>query len=268
MSLFRSMLSLAKLSELKKVSVVFLSICLPIYALGSTAACLDFYRHEPKLEITPFPTNSQVWERSDKSLLGRLRKYLFIKQQKASASPKLLLPDVDLSETDHSELAAARERLMQFKFQFPKNRPSTFPKSIKVRGTTYFVREFLGQGAAGSVYLVESNGEFFSAKIFHNNRSVGSEVRDLMKVWKKGGRVLPIQNVDTRNGIILFPYVNGISVHEIVTGYFEFKSPISFELKEKIRAAYSRAQFNFDVRHSFNVLLDLDTGRFIIMDLE
>jgi serine/threonine protein kinase len=149
-------------------------------------------------------------------------------------------------------------------------------KVISVDGKDFEVLRFLGEGTQGKVYLVRRNGKKFTIKIFHirtgiygRSKAIEEAIVD-MKIWASDleqndypMRKLSILYIGKSYPAIVAEYIDGVTVADILNSSIYNIVPKRY--RDKIRERYKKLLPN-GLGRKENILLDLETGDFVLID--
>jgi len=173
------------------------------------------------------------------------------------------------------ELKLAQETFLKRKQTVTKmNSGEPIPKYLAFNDLTYKVVAFLGAGGEGTVFLVEREARRFIFKRFYSKSSMNGNLNFGKILQLRGFDVVQPVTVEKESNTVLYPYVNGINVDEILRPY---PAPlVSERTTELVRIAFERYQSDhatfkrfhphgLDILHR-NVLLDLESFKFVVFD--
>jgi len=181
----------------------------------------------------------------------------------------------ELTGEEFGELGQAYERYLDYKARvFEEDYKGKAPESPgeihEFHGRKYKLLNFLGRGGEGYVYLIQDihSNEILTVKIFRSSWVARSNLSWLKHFRKLG---LPVAQVHTSKWFkrpVLFQFIPGIPVNLFVSND---PQPIDFSksLREKVRAYFRHLQDNSEQYISpFNTLIDINSGRLIIIDTQ
>ena len=141
------------------------------------------------------------------------------------------------------------------------------PEKIEVKGVSYKVIQSLGWGSEGDVYKAEGpDGAVVSIKVFFTEQLLEENIHALRRKARMGFLTPGILAMQGKT--LVMDYVSGIPVQEILKNN---ALGISLELRAKIQSELRFRYLGLDpilpeVILEKNTILDLETGRLILID--
>jgi hypothetical protein len=194
--------------------------------------------------------------------------------QKVSGKKTYLSYKVPLTEEMSQELRNAQAvflRIQSAKQRDHSGRP--IPKQFNLHGEIFQVVSVLGVGGEGEVFLVHLMEQTYVIKKFHDPKEIQENLDLTIELKRKGVNIILPLGIDSAQGLVLFPYVDGLDLHEIFKPDRPFarRLPISHSTVDYIKNAYSLYAKEHDLPAAAvtqNIVLDLQKNEFIIIDAQ
>jgi hypothetical protein len=176
---------------------------------------------------------------------------------------------VALTDADKAALRTARDKVLAEVKSKEKSRTGRYRAYHFLPGLRVVVDDkeveivqTLGWGADGVVYLVKSNDQqLFSLKYFYNRKQLRKHPNLLKKSAEKLDSI-DFLKIDYQKKLALMTYIFGIDVDVI---YIKNDLGLSNELKNKLWPFVKNACLETSTGNA-NILLEIETGKFILID--
>ncbi len=181
---------------------------------------------------------------------------------------------MNLNEEEVSILRELRRKVMKDPHSNDGLRPRRVGSQLKIKERNFTIEEFLGGGFDGNVYKVvdDSSGNVFSIKEYNSGARVGTlspdiveEIKNLKELEKGGRHVTKVHGYSETENLLLIDYVDGVVLEEIFL-YGKING-LSDDFIKRINSGYDDAfKFQKPGTHFGNIVLEINTGKFIIID--
>ena len=167
-------------------------------------------------------------------------------------------PKIELNDRRRAELEAAHREFMAHSEQ---------DQMVgKIGHQVYRTRVRLGGGNDGVVYLESvKGGRQVVIKAFHKPEHIHSHLELLDQLEVSGDvRTLRVLEVDEGQGLVVFEYVRGLPLDELIyySSEWGISASLVSDLRDRVKEIRSRDRRIIEQ----NLLLDLDTGDLVLID--
>ena len=186
--------------------------------------------------------------------------------------PDYIGPKLELSEATIQELRSAQQFIQDY--HRAKNSEHESPDHITLNSRQFDVDLRLGGGTEGEVFLVRSGEEVFAVKRFYHLDQMKRNIRYIRNARRQGIPMIEPLQVDMKNKLALFPYIDGIDVGLIFRPWSidnNVTVPLSKATRDYIEGKYDEFVDELQPRTEHpiidnNVVLDLLELRFVFID--